>query len=376
MTRQTVGSIAPRPAPMTAAEIVGPLRRMRPLLTWGAILAALALSVGEIRAETLLNVSYDPTRELYREVNAAFAEHWAAQGNPAPQVETSHGGSGAQAGLFDLTDVTDPQQLDVTAYGRGSYAQAGDDPALQREIAEAYVKLGLVQGNPTGANLGDLAAAHASFERALSIARTLVAAAPADRAARRTLALAHEKLSDVNAWVGDLPQAVEHARRALEQDRIRVVTLGTGEPQVEPESPGSVDPRVRHVVAVTDPRHTLALKPAEVLAHEPEGVFLSNGPGDPAATGAYAVPMIQELLARDLPIFGICLGHQMLALALGARTVKMSHGHHGANHPVRDKETGKVEIVVNQHWPLHDAAEAHRALEARRTTGSTVFIPG
>ena len=87
----------------------------------------------------------------------------------------------------------------------------------------------------------------------------------------------------------------------------------------------------------------------EILAHEPEGVFLSNGPGDPAATGDYAVPMIQGLLGRDLPIFGICLGHQMLALALGARTVKMSHGHHGANHPVRNVETGKVEITSMNH---------------------------
>ena len=87
----------------------------------------------------------------------------------------------------------------------------------------------------------------------------------------------------------------------------------------------------------------------EVLAHEPEGVFLSNGPGDPAATGEYAVPMIRSLLDRDLPIFGICLGHQMLALALGAKTVKMGHGHHGANHPVRDVETGKVEITSMNH---------------------------
>jgi carbamoyl-phosphate synthase small subunit len=87
----------------------------------------------------------------------------------------------------------------------------------------------------------------------------------------------------------------------------------------------------------------------DVLALDPEGVFLSNGPGDPAATGAYAVPMIRGVLARDLPIFGICLGHQMLALALGARTVKMNHGHHGANHPVKDVETGKVEITSMNH---------------------------
>ena len=87
----------------------------------------------------------------------------------------------------------------------------------------------------------------------------------------------------------------------------------------------------------------------DVLALNPEGVFLSNGPGDPAATGAYAVPMIKGVLAQDLPVFGICLGHQMLALALGAKTVKMNHGHHGANHPVKDLDTGKVEITSMNH---------------------------
>jgi carbamoyl-phosphate synthase small subunit len=108
----------------------------------------------------------------------------------------------------------------------------------------------------------------------------------------------------------------------------------------------------------------------EVLAHQPDGVFLSNGPGDPAATGNYAVPMIRDILDKtDIPVFGICLGHQMLALALGARTVKMNHGHHGANHPVKDMETGKVEITSMNHGFAVDAQtlpegviETHRSL--------------
>ncbi|MFD1702158.1 glutamine-hydrolyzing carbamoyl-phosphate synthase small subunit [Methylopila henanensis] len=87
----------------------------------------------------------------------------------------------------------------------------------------------------------------------------------------------------------------------------------------------------------------------EVLALDPDGVFLSNGPGDPAATGAYAVPMIQGVLEKKIPTFGICLGHQMLALAVGASTKKMRQGHHGANHPVKDLTTGKVEITSMNH---------------------------
>lgn len=88
----------------------------------------------------------------------------------------------------------------------------------------------------------------------------------------------------------------------------------------------------------------------EILKHEPDGVFLSNGPGDPAATGTYAVPALQRLLAETgLPIFGICLGHQLLSLALGAKTEKMHLGHRGANHPVKDLASGRVEITSQNH---------------------------
>jgi carbamoyl-phosphate synthase small subunit len=94
----------------------------------------------------------------------------------------------------------------------------------------------------------------------------------------------------------------------------------------------------------------------DILRHAPDGIFLSNGPGDPAATGEYAVPVLRELIASGKPIFGICLGHQMLALALGGRTLKMDKGHRGANHPVRDEATGKVEITSQNHGFVIDPA--------------------
>ena len=85
------------------------------------------------------------------------------------------------------------------------------------------------------------------------------------------------------------------------------------------------------------------------MALNPDGVFLSNGPGDPAATAEYAVPTIQAIIKANIPIFGICLGHQLLALALGGKTRKMHLGHRGANQPVKDLTTGKVEITSQNH---------------------------
>jgi len=95
---------------------------------------------------------------------------------------------------------------------------------------------------------------------------------------------------------------------------------------------------------------------ADIIALEPDGVFLSNGPGDPAATGEYAVPVIRDIIDRGIPTFGICLGHQMLGIAVGAETVKMHQGHHGANHPVKDLATGKVEITSMNHGFAVDRA--------------------
>lgn len=124
---------------------------------------------------------------------------------------------------------------------------------------------------------------------------------------------------------------------------------------------------------------------ADILALKPDGIFLSNGPGDPAATGAFAVPIVRELVDSAVPLFGICLGHQILALAIGATTTKMKQGHRGANHPVKDLQTGKVEITSQNHGfvvrddSLPDNVEATHislfdgSLEGLRLTDRPVF---
>jgi carbamoyl-phosphate synthase small subunit len=173
--------------------------------------------------------------------------------------------------------------------------------------------------------------------------------------------------AEARAWPGlegmDLAKEVS-ARQAYRWEET-LWRLGEGYGRLE-------TPR-RHVVAIdygakrTILRNLAALGCAvtvvpatataeEVLRHKPDGVFLSNGPGDPSATGQYAVPEIRKLIEAGVPIFGICLGHQMLALALGGRTVKMHHGHRGANHPVKDFETGKVEITSQNHGFVVDPA--------------------
>jgi carbamoyl-phosphate synthase small subunit len=124
---------------------------------------------------------------------------------------------------------------------------------------------------------------------------------------------------------------------------------------------------------------------SEIIALNPDGIFLSNGPGDPEATGKYAVPMIQKLIQGSIPIFGICLGHQMLALALGAKTKKMHHGHRGSNHPVKNLENSKIEITSQNHGFVVERSslpsgviETHKSLfdntvEGIRVEGKRIF---
>ena len=163
----------------------------------------------------------------------------------------------------------------------------------------------------------------------------------------------------------------------LEAPQLRVVAVDYGAKRNILRCLASLGCRVKVVPATA--------RGADILRERPDGVFLSNGPGDPAATGAYAVPALRAVLDSGVPVFGICLGHQILALALGARTVKMHHGHRGANHPVKDLATGKVEITSQNHGFVVDTdslpggvEESHVSLfdgtlEGLRLTDRPVF---
>jgi carbamoyl-phosphate synthase small subunit len=142
-------------------------------------------------------------------------------------------------------------------------------------------------------------------------------------------------------WDGEAAWSLEHGYATQDKKDVHVVAVDFG-----------AKLNILRCLAAAGCKVTVVPATAtaeDILSHKPDGVFLSNGPGDPAATGEYAVPMIKDLIANGLPMFGICLGHQLLSLALGAKTKKMHMGHRGANHPVKDLATGTVEITSQNH---------------------------
>ena len=216
--------------------------------------------------------------------------------------------------------------LDTWMKRRGVIGLAGvDTRALTRSIRENGMPHGVIAHSPTGEfdipALIEKAKAWAGLE-GLDLAKDASCLQPF--------------VYDEGLW--DWPEG--YAKPASEP-KYEVVVLDYGVKRNILRALTSIGARVTVVPAKTTAE--------EVLARKPDGVLLSNGPGDPAATGEYAVPEIKKLVESGVPIFGICLGHQMMARALGATTVKMDQGHHGANHPVKDITTGKVEIVSMNH---------------------------
>ncbi|WP_158812459.1 glutamine-hydrolyzing carbamoyl-phosphate synthase small subunit [Methylocapsa sp. S129] len=187
-------------------------------------------------------------------------------------------------------------------------------------------------------------------------------------------------LAEAAAWPGidgmDLVPGVTSAQRYDWDETSWTLGQGYGRPAETKYKVVAIDYGIKRNILrlLSDSGCAVTVVPAtasaqDILAMAPDGVFLSNGPGDPAETGHYAVPVIKALLEKHVPIFGICLGHQMLGLAVGAHTLKMKQGHHGANHPVKDFTTDKVEIVSMNHGFALDretlpanAAETHVSL--------------
>lgn len=208
---------------------------------------------------------------------------------------------------------------------RGVVALSGiDTRALTKRIREHGMPHGVIAHDPEGKfDIPALQTQAAEWAGLVGL----------DLAIKATSAQSSEYSTDLWVWPEGYKDGTKHEHN--------VVVIDYGVKQNILRALVDVGAKVKIVPAET--------KAEDILALNPDGVLLSNGPGDPAATGAYAVPEIQKLVASGKPVFGICLGHQMLALALGAKTVKMDQGHHGANHPVKDITTNKVEIVSMNH---------------------------
>lgn len=272
--------------------------------------------------------------------------HIGNTGANEEDIEDLHPAARAGAvGAIFKADVTSPssyrsvEHLDAWLKRRGIVAMAGiDTRALTVLIREKGLANAVIAHSPEGkfdlAELKERAAAWPGLNGA-------------DLAGEVTSGQTSEWSEQAWVW--------SEGYREAQNDGMHIVAIDYG-----------VKRNILRLLSGLGARVTVvpATMPAEdILAMNPDGIFLSNGPGDPAATGKYAVPIITKLIESGLPIFGICLGHQLLALALGGKTKKMHQGHHGANHPVKDFTTGKVEIVSMNHGFAVDSASLPEGVE-------------
>jgi carbamoyl-phosphate synthase small subunit len=294
-------------------------------------------AVGEALGEVCFNTAMTGYQEIltdpsYMDQIVVFTfPHIGNVGTNAEDVEQVAGGAATAACGAIFRDTPTPSanwraggDLDGWLARRGVVGLSGvDTRALTRRIREEGMPLGVVAHAPDGRfDIDSLAARARAWSGlvGLDLAKDASADKPFDWAE--------------GAWAW--PHGYVHG-----EGRRHVVVVDYGVKRNILRSLVAIGARVSVAPAGSSAD--------DILAARPDGVVLSNGPGDPAATAEYAAPVIRQLVESGVPVFGICLGHQMLALALGAQTRKMDQGHHGANHPVQDLATGQVEIVSMNH---------------------------
>ncbi len=271
-------------------------------------------------------------------------------GNVGTNTEDIETVTPAARGMIVKASITDPsnyrnaQHLDIWLKRHNMVALGGiDTRRLTRLIRENGMPNGVIAHDATGTFDFDALkkeAANWPGLEGMDLAK--------DVTARQIWTL------DEQRW------AWNEGYKAQRKARFNVVVIDYGVKRNILRSLASIGARLTVVPADTS---------YETIQHmKPDGVVLSNGPGDPAATGTYAGPVIKKIVDSGVPVFGICLGHQMLALALGAKTKKMHQGHHGANHPVKDLATGKVEIVSMNHGFTVDTATLPRGVKETHTS--------
>jgi carbamoyl-phosphate synthase small subunit len=303
---------------------------------WGRGLGATGQAVGEVCFNTAMTgyqeILTDPS--FAGQIITFTFPHIGNVGTNPEDIETV---APAARGCVVRMDITEPsnfratEHLDAWLRRHGLVGIAGvDTRRLTRRIRDGGAPSGVIVHARDGA---------VPVETALAVAKAWPGLEGMDLAREVSCAQTY-------AW-DEAPWALGRGYAARGPVRRRVVAVDYGAKR------NILRQLAGHGCAVTVVPATASAE--DIFAHDPDGVFLANGPGDPAATGEYAIPTLRKVLERKVPVFGICLGHQLLGLALGARTRKMTIGHRGANHPVKDLATGKVEITSQNHGFVVDA---------------------